>query len=228
MVIRAEKDFERFSLSKNAFTALPISVYESADGVITYTAYKKLIRKVKAFEKSNTSAFCEVGMSQLYKIAEPLMRSHALKARNEENIILEYATYKALPQSEHKTVIIKTNKELSEYNTTTTLWRLEIDDDCTADVICAVIADGQIAAFAGINDIAENSTYEINVECGIQYRRRGYAVACTRDLCKYLFEKAAAKCVTYRCRAENIASAKTAERAGFSYVGRSMTLVYDR
>lgn len=228
MVIRAEKAFERFSLSKYGMTALPIAVRESTDGELTYTAYRGLLRRLRAFERSGTDPFSPDGITRLYELAEPLMRRRGYTAREGEEIILDYAAHAPLPKSECETIIIKDSVGLEKYELDTTSWRLELDADDPADVICAVIRGGHLVAFAGVNDIASDDSCEINVECAAPYRRRGYAVACVRGLCNYLFEALHAECVTYKCRLGNLASVKTAERAGFTPVGRSFTLIYDR
>lgn len=228
MVTRAEKAFERFSLSKYGMTALPIAVRESTDGRLTYTAYRGLLRRLRAFERSGTDPFSADGIKHLYELAEPLMRRHGYTAREGEEIILDYAAYAPLPKGECETVIIKNSTQLAEYEPDTTSWRLELDADDPADVICAVIKDGHLVAFAGVNDLASDDSCELNVECAAPYRRRGYAVACVRGLCNYLFETLHVECVTYKCRLGNRASVKTAESAGFAPVGRSFTLIYDR
>lgn len=227
MVIREDRAVERFSL-RHGMTALPISVEEDVHGKMTYTVYGKLCRKVKAFEKAEKCPFDDDGMRELAALAEPLMKKRGFALRDECTLLLNYSAKTPLPYPDTDCVILKTNAELALYEADTTLWRLELNDDVDADVISAVIENGRLVAFAGVNDIGTGCDYEINVECAAQYRRRGFATSCVRGLVNYLFESADASTVKYICRTSNTASVNTAKRAGLEYTGRSLTLVYDR
>lgn len=227
MVIREEHSLERFAL-RHGLTALPITVDEDADGSLTYTVYGRLVQRVRRFEHECASPFDEASVRALCDIAEPLMRRCGYVLREDCGVLLKYSTSKPLPCCDGDFVILKTNSELARYESDTTLWRLELDDDDAADVICAVLENGRIVAFAGINDIGGDGIYEINVECAPHCRRRGYATRCVRGIAAYLFESAHAESVRYVCRAENTASVKTALSAGLEYIGRSLAIVYER
>lgn len=228
MVTRADKFFERFSLSRHGAMAIPISIFESSGGTVTYEVYKKLMRKIRSFEKSAADPFSDEGILHLREIADGYMKKYMYTATDRCEILLEYKADFPLPDSSVCTVILKTNAEISAYGADTTLWNLEVDDEDVRDVICAVIENGRIAAYACVNDIADDDGLEITVECAPAYRCRGYASSCAVGITNYLIKEASASAVHYKCRSTNIASRKCAEKAGFTYTGRSLTLVYER
>lgn len=228
MVTRADKFFERFSLSRHGAMAIPISISESADGTVTYEVYKRLIRKIISFEKSKTDPFSDEGILRLREIADGYMKKYKYSSSQRCEILLEYKADSPLPEGSVSTKILRTNEEISSYGADTTLWNLEVDDEDVRDVICAVIENGRIAAYACVNDIADDDGLEITVECAPAYRCRGYASSCAVGITNYLIKEASASAVHYKCRSTNIASRKCAEKAGFTYTGRSLTLVYER
>lgn len=228
MVTRADKLFEKFSLSRNGVIALPITVSESSDGSISYSVYKKLMRKVSAFEKTYKDPFCEDNADKLRAICEPLMKKHGYSISGDPEILTELEARVSPPRGKADTIILKTCDEIAKYPADTTLWNLDVDDEDTADVICAVIENGHVAAYACVNDTRDADGYEITVECAPQYRGRGFASSCAAALTGYLISEAKASVVYYKCRSSNSASRRVAEKAGFTYTGRSMTFVYER
>ena len=91
--------------------------------------------------------------------------------------------------------------------------------DCIARGAYMHIADGQIVCVAAVNQSGGvGECVEIGVECAPAYRRQGLAVSCvcalTEELCRE------GKTVLWRHYHTNIASAKTAESAGFLQAGR--------
>lgn len=99
-----------------------------------------------------------------------------------------------------------------------------LSDGCTDDGLCsAVVKDGKTVAIAGVNDFSDDSSAEVYVECAKAYRRRGYARCALSALCEFLISEG--KTVSYKTYADNIASCRLAESAGFSESGRRMTAV---
>jgi len=228
MVKRADKFFERFSLSRHGLIALPVSISESTDGSVTYEVYKKLVKKITTFENSGTDPFSEVGVSNLRETTDTLMKKYKYSAGPRTEILFEYRADSPLPEGNVPTVILKTNAEISEYGADTTLWNLEVEDTDECDVICAVIENGRIAAYACVDDIADGDGVEITVECAPAYRCRGYASSCVSGIANYLFGNTSTNAVVYKCRSSNAASKRCAEKSGLKYIGRSLTLVYER
>ena len=62
------------------------------------------------------------------------------------------------------------------------------------------------------------------MECGEEFRRRGYGAACVSALTWYYLEMG--KGVKYLCDEENIPSMRTAERVGYTLYSRVVPLVY--
>lgn len=228
MVTRADKFFERFSLSRNGTMALPVSISENAEGSVTYEVYKKLVKKTADFEKSGTDPFSADGLTQLREIADAYMKKYKYTASGRTEILFEYRADSPLPEGSVQTVILKSNGEISAYGADTTLWNLEVDDEDSCDVICAVIENGRIAAYACVDDIQDEDGVEVTVECAPAYRCRGFASSCTARLINYLLGEGLTNAVHYKCRSTNTASRKCAEKAGLKYAGRSLTLVYER
>jgi len=227
LVTRTDKAFERFSLSRNGIMAPVLTVSENISGKVTYTCYKKIMKAVSAFEKECLDPFSEESAVRLRAIADPFMKKHGYSF-DSDNTILEYMAKSPLPKGSAETVILKTNEEIKKYPADTTLWNLEVDDDDNADVICAVIEEGRLVAYACVNDMADGVGFEITVECAPSSRRRGFASSCSADLTSYLLTECNAGVVYYSCKINNETSKRTAERAGFTYVGKSRTFVYLR
>lgn len=81
----------------------------------------------------------------------------------------------------------------------------------------ATVIDGKIVSAAVCNDpffSPQDTATEIAVETSESYRRRGYAVSNVAALAAFLQNQG--KTVRYICDADNLASCKTAARAGFT------------
>jgi len=102
-------------------------------------------------------------------------------------------------------------------------------DDCPeeeAKVSAFHIAEGRKAAAAALNDLCEDDSVEIHVECQPAYRKRGYASSCVAKLTEYYTGKGHS--VRYLCRIQNKASMRIAEKVGFRLEGRRLSFVYYR
>ena len=124
-------------------------------------------------------------------------------------------------------IILHTNDEISAFDAYTTGWCLEVDDEDPADVICAVIVDGKVAAFACVNDVSEYG-YEVTVECAPTFRCRGFGSTCAYGLAKHVLDTYPDETVSYVCREKNTASVKTARRAGYVPTGKRRDYVFYR
>lgn len=224
----AEADFESFSLDEDSMFALPISISQDSVGEVTVTSYRvceDISRELCS--RFEGELFSEVATSEMRKRLTPLMERYSLYPTEETgDVLLELRADKANGYS-GTAVILATNEEICRYPADTTLWRLEVDDEDPLDVVSAVIEDGRIVAFAAVNDIAEDGAAEINVECAVGARRRGYATESVRALTDYLLTSGADS-VSYVCRERNVASVKTALKSGFKLTGKSINFVFYR
>ena len=121
------------------------------------------------------------------------------------------------------TELIDGNTDMSKWKNATT-HALEMDPDDPDDA-CAIHRVGNtIAAYAALNDFPEEEDVrEIHVECAPAYRKNGYATACTVRLADFLLSRGYS--VKYVCRHTNLTSARVAEKAGFTLVGRKYSFV---
>ena len=106
----------------------------------------------------------------------------------------------------------------------------EMDGSNPDDAMTVIRENGKIVCFAAVNDIIENDTtggldwIELNVECGEEYRCRGYGAACVTALTRYYLQKG--KGVKYLCDEDNLPSIRTAERVGYALYSRVVPMVY--
>lgn len=100
------------------------------------------------------------------------------------------------------------------------------DTDSTVDPgeMCAAYIDGgRILCVAGINDYSDSELTEVNVECALNSRGRGYAKSALTSLCARLISEGDK--VSYKTYAENIPSNRLALSCGFRRVCRRMSIV---
>ena len=103
---------------------------------------------------------------------------------------------------------------------------IEIADD-GEDVLFAVVEDGKICAYAGMNDVVyDDNSVEISVETAPDHRRKGYGMACVCSLVRHLVNKGIT--VKYKCSRENLASSALAEKCGFALEGRRYSFVCEK
>ncbi len=229
---KPDREFEEFSLSDDSLFAIPLSVKE-ADGRIELMCYSIAEEAIKS-EISKADFTCDIfspaGKDRLISTLSPIMDKYGLSSVPETGDTLLEFTADTLPLPYDRsinTVILKTNEELSQYSADTTLWNLELDDGDPADVICAVIMDGVIVAYAASNDMNEGIC-EVTVECAKSFRRHGFATACAAGFAEYILTNTDVTSVSYVCRERNTASVKTAKKAGYRYTGKTADYVFYR
>lgn len=82
-----------------------------------------------------------------------------------------------------------------------------------------VIREGAVVSIAAVNEHYKGQKMlEITVETAVGYRNNGYASSAAAALALLLIQKG--KSVAYVCSRYNRSSIKTAQKAGFKYVGR--------
>lgn len=229
MVSYEDKAFEKFSLGRDGELALPVCLLKRKNGEISVITYRKTGNIVKRFlKKSKLDPLSEEAVTELRLMLDPTMEKYGYFFDEKSEYVLEFEATSPKLISSVETVIFKTNEEVRKHPADTTLWNLEVDDEDEADVICAVIKDGRIAAFAAINDISDDGGLELNVECAPSHRKQGFASSCAAGLANYLISEGLTSKVNYKCRKSNEASRKTALRAGFEFTGERFTFVYRR
>ncbi len=228
-----DPDFEEYSLSEDGMMALPLTVREDADGNVSIETYSTVSAAVKEVsERFGGRLFTEEAHRAFMKALEPEMKRHGYCSVPETgDVLLEFlhdtATLSEADEPAAEYVILHTNDEITDLNTCTTGWCLEVDDEDPADVICAVIVDGKIVAFACVNDVSEYG-YEVTVECAPAFRGRGFGSACAYGIAKHVLETYPDETVSYVCREKNVASVKTAHRAGYVPTGKRRDYVFYR
>ena len=226
---KADADFEKFSLGEDALFALPLSISEGADGSLRTECYALAESDVKKYVYAHEdSLFSEKAREELTEILLRHLSPLGYSAAEETGeVLLEYRMTEAKSQSGTDTVILKTNAEIARYGADTTLWNLELDDEDPFDVICAVIKDSHVVAYAAANDF-DGEFCEVNVECAPSHRRGGFGSACAAGFARYILENTDAEGVRYVCRKKNTASVRTAQSAGFELYGKSVNFVFYR
>ena len=229
MIKYEDRMFEKFSLGKDGEFAVPVTLSISKNGVVTAVTYRKTKRIVKRFLKAHgDDILSQEPITELKAELDSVMKKYSYEYDDSSEAILEFEMTSPSDHDGAETVILKTCEEISRYPADTTLWNLEVDDKDDLDVICAVIQNGRLAAFASVNDMAEDGGLEINVECAPNHRRQGFGSSCAAGLANYLISEAKVSKVCYKCREKNKASEMTARRAGFIFTRRRFTFVYRR
>ena len=228
MIYLEDRELAQFSLTEGLI-AVPLELYESESGEIRFTVYPGLEHVAEGFVGQGfADIFSGEAIAYLKKHLTPYVREYGLDpSRDADVYFLDYRLREGdkvpssavLPNTE---LIDGTTDRSGWYNATT--HALEMDPDDPEDV-CAVYRIGDtLVAYAALNDFPEEEDVrEIHVECAPAYRKLGYATSCTVMLSKFLLGRGYS--VKYVCRHTNAASARVAEKAGFSLVGKKYSFV---
>ena len=226
MVIQEEIEFERSISDRESHIALPIEIeYDFNTGEKIITVYSFCLDTAEEFEKSFAcDMFSESAVEYLEKRIAPLMKKFDFRD-GVHKIYFEYGIEK-----EDKSKILPECELIDSLEGETwgdiSLDEFELDPDDNFDRMAVVRQDGKIVAYAGINDISPDESFEITVECDGLYRKRGYAASCLSLLAGYLISHG--KRVTYICDEKNTASQKTAESVGFILYKKYLPYVFYR
>lgn len=231
MVICEDRGFEDFVLSGQSCYAVPVEVYIPADGsepvITSYSGCMEtaqridriLGKEVKYADVKNDilkglSAFAESIGYRYFHSENETMREYSLKSISQlNNTVQNYFCRKITSESELSELCENSGCDIE----------LSGDDD----VIFAVIKDGKIEAYAGVNDTENaNIAPEISVETAPSLRRKGYGSACVTRLAAHLLKKC--RCVLYKCAADNTASSSLAEKCGFVLDGTRFSFVCEK
>lgn len=228
MIRTEDKELAEFSLTEGCI-AVPVELYQPVDGELCVTVYPGLERVTDEFLRLfSEDPFSAEAIAWLKKCLTPFIGKYGMSpSRDADVYFLDYrmrerpalAKERILPDTE----LIDGHTDMSGWKNATT-HELEMDPDDPDDA-CAVYRVGNtIAAYAALNDFPEEENVrEIHVECAPAYRGKGYATSCTVCLSAFLLERGYS--VKYVCRHTNLASARVAEKAGFTLVGRKYSFV---
>ena len=231
MVVAENEKLEKSVLAGISCIAVPVEAFCKNNGENVITSYSSCIDKSLEWErlfgdellskeslewmKKEFSAFAEkIG----YRYFE-----------NENEQMLEYvlAPEMQMPKLNDGVKVhkISSNAVLAELCRNSGC-DIEIADD-GEDIIFAVVEDGIILAYAGMNDIVyDDNSVEISVETAPDSRRKGYGYACVASLTAHLLNKGTT--VRYKCSKDNYRSSALAEKCGFSLEGTRFSFVCER
>lgn len=228
MIRLEDEDLARFSLTEG-YIAVPFEVYQPVGGEMRVTVYPGLEGMAQKFLRLfSRDPFSHDAIHWLKDRLTPYVGEYGMSPSRDADVnFLDYrmSDRDALPVGR-----ILPETELADGNTDMTGWinatthALEMDPDDPDDA-CAIHRVGNtIAAYAALNDFPEEEDVrEIHVECAPAYRKNGYATACTVRLADFLLSRGYS--VQYVCRHTNLASARVAEKAGFTLASRKYSFV---
>ena len=228
MIRTEDKELAEFSLTEGCI-AVPVELYQPVDGELCVTVYPGLERVTDEFLRLfSEDPFSAEAIAWLKKCLTPFVGKYGMSPSRDADVY--FLDYRLTDRSDLAEVRTLPATELIDGHTDMTAWTnatthaLEMDPDDPDDA-CAICRVGNtIAAYAALNDFPEEEDVrEIHVECAPAYRKNGYATACTIRLADFLLARGYS--VKYVCRHTNLASARVAEKAGFTLVGRKYSFV---
>ncbi len=226
MVKLEDKEFEDMIIKNGYHIAVPFElVFCEQSGDLEITSYSFCEDVAHEFEKRFSKApFSEEARAFLYEKLTPVMEKLGYNTDSAASRVhLEFrADSGSAPKDLTKCEIIDTLDRESWDKIA--LDEFYLDSNNPYDRMAVVRKNGQIVCYAGLNDEIDNDGLaEITVECEEQYRRQGYGSACVAAVTDYL--ESCGRKIKYICREENIASVKTAERAGLKLWNRSLPFI---
>lgn len=228
MIRTEDKELAEYSLTEGCI-AVPFEVYQPVGGESCITVYPGGENVAKVFlHLFSEDPFSADAIEWLKKCLTPFVGEYGMTPSRDADVhFLDYRMSDrdalAADRMLSETELIDGSTDMSEWVNATT-HALEMDPDDPDDA-CAIHRVGNtIAAYAALNDFPEEEDVrEIHVECAPAYRKKGYATSCTVRLAEFLLGRGYS--VQYVCRHTNLASARVAEKAGFTLAGRKYSFV---
>ncbi len=228
MVKIEDRELEEFALSGFSCYAVPVEIFVPAVGEAEVLTYSVCEREARAWEeKFKGRLLSEESLEELHCVFETVVKKHGLsRVPNENEWMKEYVfnSDMQLPKSDCgiKVHMISSNAVLAKICELSGC-DIEIADD-GEDVIFAVLDEGRMLAYAGMNDVKySDNSVEISVETAPEHRRCGYGSACVMALTEHLIKKGMT--VRYKCSLENTESSALAEKCGFVLEGERYSFV---
>ena len=219
MIYTEDADFVNFTLTDGDI-AVPFSVTKPMDGPCSITVYAPFLGIAEEFERLyGDDPFTDSAVAFLKEnLTEPMFRYGFKPTRDIDNrirtfLIRDMADVNACAVLADTRIIGGADEIGGLVNLTTHV--LEMDADDPDDISAIAVEDEKIIAYATLNDVFEGEDFlEISVECAVGYRRKGHASSCAAALAKELCARGYT--VSYKCRHTNTASARVAQKAGFT------------
>jgi len=204
-------------------SAIPVSIVQKLGREAEITAYPETETIACEYEKLfKDDYFSDAAVAWLAEKITPVMAEKGYRPdKFTDRWLCDYEAVSAndinkaaiLPN----TVKVISPKKEKLKNGTTYPFDFECEDDDA--YFCSVEAK-KIVSVASINMYSEESKIrEIAIETSLRRRNKGFAVSNVAALALYLI--GLGYTVRYSCQRHNIASQKTAIRAGFSLIGKS-------
>ena len=224
MIRREEADFEAEILSESHI-AVPFQVTKRNDGSLDFLVYSFAVKTAEEFEKTyGSDPFSAEAKAFLASKLASVMDEYGFDTDGAADAVhLEYrcdspAENRILPECE--LICTLEGEEWDELP----LDEFDLDPGNPLDRMAVIRENGRIVCFAGLNDISEEDGLpEVTVECEEDCRRKGYGASCIAKITAYLL--GLGEGVKYVCAEDNIASAKTAESAGYVWYAACMPFV---
>lgn len=228
MICKEDKELAEFSLTEGCI-AVPVELYQPVDGELCVTVYPGVESVAEEFLRLfSRDPFSADAIEWLKKCMTPFVGKYGMApSRDADVYFLDYRLTDRANLAEvrtlHATELIDGHTDMTAWTNATT-HALEMDPDDPDDACAIYKVENTVAAYAALNDFPEEEDVrEIHVECAPAYRKKGYATACTVRLADFLLNRGYS--VKYVCRHTNLASARVAEKAGFTLVGRKYSFV---
>ncbi len=230
MIKLEDKELEKTVLGGISCIAVPVEIYIPTEGEPEITAYSSCFDIAEEYERR----FCTELLSEkalgwlenkLYSFAENVGYA---RFHSENEKMLEFEATDVCQLNKLKKIcnciMISDNDELAVLCENT---GCDIEIDGGDDVVFAVVEDGIILSYAGVNDIGyDGISLEISIETMPGEKRKGYGSACVTSLSEYLLGRGYK--VLYKCSSDNVASAALAEKCGFRMTGTRFSLTYEK
>ncbi len=224
MIRLEDREFEN-EIMNGSHIAVPFQVtMKPGDGLelLVYSFAEKIAQDFE--EKYGSDPFSEEAKVFLREKLAPIMEKCGFDTKNAlERMHREYRC--SQPDNEK----IQSDCELidtldGEKWNDLPLDEFDLDPENPLDRMAVIRRDGKIVCFAGLNDISEeDGCMEVTVECEADHRMCGYGVSCIAKITEYLL--GLGEEVKYVCADDNLASAKTAESAGYELSAKCMPFV---
>lgn len=220
-------ELEKSVLSHESCIAVPFEAFQTPSGeisVLTYSFCEKPAREY--LEKFTGDIFSNSSVEWLNSAFGKVMDKAGYEHYSHEGeMMLEYVltdTESLCRKGRREAEMISSNSDLQALCENTGC-SIEINDD-GEDVLFAVIEDGKILSYAGINDISYgDGSVEISVETSPDRRREGLGFSCVSCLSEHLLKKG--KSIRYKCSLFNKPSSALAEKCGFSLEGKRYSYI---
>lgn len=231
MIVVENPKLEQSVLKGISCIAVPVEVFVPQKGEAIVTTYSFCVDVAGRWEEKHkdellSDAAVECLKADFETIAENIGYRYFL-SENEYMLEYKFTPDMRLTKStdEIKVHKISSNAVLSKLCAASGC-DIEIADD-GEDILFAVVEDGMLCAYAGMNDVIyDDGSVEISVETAPEHRRQGYGLACVEALVTHLVNKGIT--VRYKCSKLNAPSSALAEKCGFVLDGKRFSFVCEK